>query len=100
MMSGKLTYRALSSIDLIAVPILKPYTILYSSDANMLLVTLLYLIKDQWTIFALFKASASISIYLIYKARSLLLAKEASVNIRSYIVLISSLTNFKPLFAF
>ena len=44
--SGRLTYRILSSIDLIAVPILKLYTILYNSEANTLLVTLLHLIKD------------------------------------------------------
>jgi len=59
--SGKLTYKTLSSVDLIAAPILKPCAILYSSEANTLLVIFLHLIKDQWTIFALFEASTSIS---------------------------------------
>ena len=45
-------------------------------------------------------ALASTIIYLIYKDKSLLLVKEASVNIKSYKVLISNLTNFKPLFIF
>jgi len=45
-MSSKLTYKTLSSVDLIVAPILKPYAILYSSKANTLLVTLLHLIKD------------------------------------------------------
>ena len=45
-------------------------------------------------------ALISTIIYLIYKDRSLLLVKEASVNTRSYKVLISSLINFKPLFIF
>ena len=44
--SGRLTYKILSSVDLIAVPILKLYTILYNFKVNTLLVTLLYLIKD------------------------------------------------------
>jgi len=45
--SGKLTYKTLSSVDLIIAPILKLCAILYSSKANILLVTLLHLIKDQ-----------------------------------------------------
>ena len=44
--SGKLIYKALSSIDLITAPILKLCAILYNSKANILLVTLLHLIKD------------------------------------------------------
>jgi len=59
--SGKLTCKTLSSMDLIIAPISKPYAIPYSSKANTLLVTLLHLIEDQWTIFALFEASTSIS---------------------------------------
>ena len=39
-------------------------------------------------------------IYPIYKDRSLLLIKEASINTKSCKVLISSLMNFKPLFIF
>ena len=45
-MSGKLTYKTLSSVDLIAAPILKPYAMPYNSKANILLVTLLHLIKN------------------------------------------------------
>jgi hypothetical protein len=45
-MSGRLTYRILSSVDLITVPMLKPYTILYNFKVNILLVTLLHLIED------------------------------------------------------
>jgi len=44
--SSKLTYKTLSSVDLIIAPILKLYAIPYSSKANTLLVTLLHLIKD------------------------------------------------------
>jgi len=42
-----LTCKTLFSVDLIIAPILKPYAILYSSEANILLVTLLHLIKNQ-----------------------------------------------------
>ena len=98
--SSKLTSKTLSSVDLIAASISKPCTMPYNSEANILLVTLLYLIKDQQTIFALFEASASTSTQLICEDRFLLLAKEAFVNTRSYKVLISSLMNFKPLFVF
>jgi len=45
-MSGKLTYKTLSSVDLIIAPMLKLCAIPYSSEANTLLVTLLHLIKD------------------------------------------------------
>ena len=45
-------------------------------------------------------ASASTIIYLICKKRSLLLAKEASVNTTNYIILASNLMNLKPLFRF
>ena len=51
-------------------------------------------------ILAFFMASVSIIIYLIYKDRSLLLVKEVSINTKNYKVLMSSLTNFKPLFIF
>ena len=51
-------------------------------------------------ILAFFIALASIIMYLIYKNRSLLLVKEASINAKSCKVLISSLINFKPLFIF
>jgi hypothetical protein len=44
----------------------------YNLEANTLLVILLHLTKDQWTMFALFNKSASTKIYLIYDKRSLL----------------------------
>ena len=44
--------------------------------------------------------SASTIIYLICEDKSLLLTKEASINTRSYKVLMSNLINFKPLFIF
>ena len=45
-------------------------------------------------------ALASIIIYPIYKDGFLLLVKEVLINTKSYKVLIFSLINFKPLFAF
>ena len=45
-------------------------------------------------------ALASTIIYPICEDRSLLLVKEVFINTRSYKVLIFSLINFKPLFAF
>jgi len=51
---------------LIIAPILKPWAIAYSLEASTLLVILLHLTKDQWTIFALFNESASTKIYPIY----------------------------------
>ena len=44
--SSKLTCKTLSSIDLIVAPISKPCAMLYNSEANILLVTLLHLIED------------------------------------------------------
>ena len=49
----------------------------------MLLVILLHLTKNQWTIFALFNKSASTKIYPIYNKRSLLFANKELVNISS-----------------
>ena len=51
-------------------------------------------------ILAFFVALASTIIYLICEDRSLLLAKEAFINTKSYKILISSLINFKSLFVF
>ena len=66
---------------LIAALILKLWAIAYNSEANILLVILLHLTEDQWTIFALFNESASTKIYLICDKRSLLFANKESVNI-------------------
>ena len=41
-----LTYKTLFNIDLIIMPILKLYAILYNSKANTLLMTFLHLVKD------------------------------------------------------
>jgi hypothetical protein len=45
-MSGRLTCKILSIVDLIAAPISKLCAMLYNSEANTLLVTLLHLIED------------------------------------------------------
>jgi hypothetical protein len=70
-------------VALIAALILKPWAIVYNLEASTLLVILLHLTKDQWTIFALFNKSANTKIYLIYNKRSLLFANEESVNINN-----------------
>jgi hypothetical protein len=49
---------------------------------------------------AFFVASVITITYLVCDERSLLLAKEASVKTRSYMLLVSSLTNFRPLSGF
>jgi hypothetical protein len=51
-------------------------------------------------ILVFFAVLASIIIYLIYEKRFLLLAKEISMNIINYIILISNLTNLRLLFRF
>ena len=61
----------------------KPWAIVYNSEASTLLVILLHLTKDQWTIFTLFNKSVSTKIYLIYNKRSLLFANKELVNISS-----------------
>jgi len=85
---------------LIAAPMSKPWAIVYNSEASMLLVILLHLTKDQWTMFALFNKSASTRIYPIYNKRSLLFINKELVNISSYNVFMLSLTKFKPLIRF
>ena len=57
--SGRSISSALSTVDLTEAPISKPYTILYSSEAKTLLMTLLHLVEDQWSILALPVSSAS-----------------------------------------
>jgi len=66
----------------------------------MLLVILLHLTKDQWTMFTLFNKSASTRIYPICNKRSLLFINKELVNISSYNVSMLSLTKFKPLIRF
>jgi hypothetical protein len=68
---------------LITAPMLKLWAIAYNLEASILLITLLHLTKDQWTIFTLFNESASTRIYPIYNKRSLLFANKESVNISS-----------------
>ncbi len=63
----------------------------------MLLVTLLHLINNQWIILALCDASSNTSIYPICDKKSLLLANEASVKVSRHNVLMSCLTNVRPL---
>jgi hypothetical protein len=65
---------------LIAAPISKPWAIAYNLEASTLLVILLHLTKDQWTMFALFNESTSTKIYLICNKRSLLFANKELVN--------------------
>jgi len=89
-----------STIALIAAPMSKLWAIAYNLEASTLLVILLHLTKDQWTIFALFNESASTRMYPIYNKRSLLFANTELVNISSYNISISSLTKFKPLIRF
>ena len=63
----------------------------------MLLVTLLYLNKDQCIILALFIKSASTIIKPIWDNRSLLLVNKESVNTKNYKVSLLSLINLRPL---
>jgi hypothetical protein len=87
-------------VALIAAPMLKPWAIAYNLKASTLLIILLHLTEDQWTIFALFNKSASTRIYLICNKRFLLFMNKELVNISSYNVSILSLTKFKPLIKF
>ena len=76
---------------------LNPQAIAQSLDANTLLITLLYLIKDQCTILALFIISANTRIQPICDKRSSLFVNKASVNISRRSVLVSSLMYVRPL---
>ena len=82
-MSGRLILNYNSTVALIAAPILKPQAIVYNLKVSTLLVILLHLTKNQWTIFALFNKSASTKIYPIYNKKSLLFANKELVNISS-----------------
>jgi hypothetical protein len=71
------------TIALIAAPISKLWAIVYNLEASILLVILLHLTKDQWTMFALFNEFTSTKIYLICDKRSLLFVNKELVNISS-----------------
>ena len=63
----------------------------------MLLITFLYLIKDQYIILALFIKSASAIIKPIWNNKSLLLINKESINIKNYKIFLLSLINLSPL---
>ena len=71
------------TIALIMVLILKLQAIAYNLKASALLVILLHLTEDQWTIFTLFNKSASTKIYLICNKISLLFINKELVNTSS-----------------
>ena len=81
--SSRLILSCNLTVALITAPILKLWAIAYNSEANTLLVILLHLTKDQWTIFTLFNKSASTKIYLICDKRSLLFINKELVNINN-----------------
>ena len=70
---------------------------MYSTKASILLVTLLHLIKDQYTILALFIMSVSTITKPIWDNRSLLLVNEESVNTKNCKISLLSLMNLRPL---
>jgi hypothetical protein len=82
-MSSRLILNYNSTVALIAALISKPWAIVYNLEASILLVILLHLTEDQWTIFTLFNESASTRIYPICNKRSLLFANKESVNINN-----------------
>ena len=94
--SGMLIYRIRSMVDLIAVLISNPWAMPYNSEARTLRVILLHLTELQWMILAWFVASVNVMTYPICDERSLLFAKDASVNTTSCRVLMSNLTNLRP----
>jgi hypothetical protein len=81
--SGKLILNYSLTVALIAAPILKPWAIVYNSEASTLLVILLHLTEDQWTIFTLFNESASTKTYPICNKKSLLFANKKLINTSS-----------------
>ena len=70
---------------------------MYNSKASTLLIILLYLIEDQYTILALFVKLASTITKPIWDNRSLLLTNKESINTKSYKMSLLSLTNLRPL---
>ena len=95
--SGSLIYRSYLIVNLITALILNLQAITQSSKASTLLVTLLYLIKDQYIILALFVISINTRIQPICDKRSLLFINKASVNTSRRSILISSLIYVRPL---
>jgi len=98
--SGRLILSCNLTVALIIAPMLKLWAIVYNSEASTLLVILLHLTKNQWTMFALFNKSTSTRIYPIYNKRSLLFVNKKLVNTSSYNISILSLIKFKPLIRF
>ena len=97
--SGRLIWSALSIVDFIVAVISNPWAIAYSSEASTLLVTLLHLVDDQWSMFAFPESSLMTRIYPICDKRSLLFAKDESIKTSSYKDCFSSLTKRNPLAA-
>ena len=95
--SGSLICRIYLMVDLIIAPILNLQAIIQSFEASTLLVTLLYLVNDQWIILALYSKSSRTKIYPICNKRSLLLVNKALVKTSRYSILISNLINIRPL---
>ena len=76
---------------------LNPQAITQSSKASTLLVTLLYLVNNQYIILTLFIISTNTRIQPIYDKRSLLFINKASVNTSRRSMLMSSLIYVRPL---
>ena len=82
-------------VELIAKAILTPAIILYTSEASMLLVTLLLLVELQCIMLpVMVKADSSLLVdsfakiisYLIWLLKSLLFANELSIKINNFVV--------------
>jgi len=72
-----------SIVAFITAPTSKPLAIPYNSEARVLCITCLHLVNNQYNMLALFFSSAKMITYLIYNEKSLLLAKDESVNMTS-----------------
>ena len=99
-MSGRLVLNCNLTVALIVALMSKPWAIAYNLEASTLLVILLHLTEDQWTMFTLFNKSANTKIYSICNKRSLLFVNKELVNISSWSVFILSLIKLKPLIKF
>ena len=85
------------TVDLIVAAILKLWASVYSLEPSMLWVICLHLIEDQCRVFVSWLWSMSIIIKPIYNNRSLLLAKDASINTSRLRDFRSSGTKVSPL---
>ena len=94
--SSRLILRTSLVMALRAPAISKPSTIVYNSEASMLLVTLLHLTEVQYNTFARLSLESTIMVP-ICDERSLLFANKALVKTSSLSLLLSSGTNFRPL---